>query len=262
MLAPGSTVGEKLDNIKSYGFEGIEARVRDVEATPADLSELEEALVTSGLGVGAVVLVGSALMTPFDVDTLNSKLAIAKKGLEIGVRLGVGAFVTPEYRPQPLPLWYPSAKLRPEERDLFYGFLGEVADYAEKIGGTALLEPINRYETHFYHTIAEVAAVIDDIGSDRIKMVVDFFHMNIEEVDIAASIAGASGYIQHVQLADSNRQVPGRGHTQFRPGFAALRRIGYEGYLALECRIPADPERELPECACHLSRCLEDSVNA
>jgi sugar phosphate isomerase/epimerase len=89
---------------------------------------------------------------------------------------------------------------------------------------------------------------------------VDFFHMSIEEPDIAASIESAAGFVRHVQVGDSNRQLPGYGHTDFTSGFAALRRIGYDGYLALECRIPDDPEQELPACVRYLSQCLEDSL--
>ncbi|MGC8879379.1 MAG: TIM barrel protein [Anaerolineae bacterium] len=262
MIAPGNTFREKLANLQRYGFEGIEVRLREEEITPQCLAELEEALAESPLGVGAVILVGPSYAMALDSEEAKkAKLACAKKGLEIGARIGAGAFVTPEYRPQPLSLWYPPLKPSADERELLYSFLAEVVEYAEKISAMALLEPINRYETHFYHCIAEVKAVIDDIGSERLRMAVDFFHMNIEEADIARSIESAAGYIRHVQLADSNRRLPGLGHMEFRPGFAALRRIGYDGYLALECRIPDDPERELLACVRYLSRCLEDSRN-
>ncbi len=112
-----------------------------------------------------------------------------------------------------------------------------------------MLEPINRYETHFYHRLDQARAVCDQIDSDRIKICADFFHMNIKEPDIAASIESSAGYIFHVQLGDSNRLLPGQGHIDFPSGFAALQRIGYDRYLALECRIQDQPERELPECA-------------
>jgi sugar phosphate isomerase/epimerase len=132
---------------------------------------------------------------------------------------------------------------------LLLDYLGQIAEHAEKVSVTAVLEPINRYETSFYHSLDDVVAVCDRVGSERVKIVADFFHMQIEERDIAASIEGAAGYIHHVQLGDSNRELPGQGHTDFRSGFAALQRTGYDGYLALECRIPRDPERELAECA-------------
>jgi sugar phosphate isomerase/epimerase len=70
------------------------------------------------------------------------------------------------------------------------------------------------------------------------------------------SIEAAGACIGHVQLGDSNRELPGQGHTDFAAGFAALRRAGYEGYLALECRIPPEPERDLAACAAYLRGCM------
>jgi sugar phosphate isomerase/epimerase len=75
----------------------------------------------------------------------------------------------------------------------------------------------------------------------------DLFHMNIEEDDIAGAIRRADGYLAHVHLADSNRLQPGAGHTDFAPALAALRDIGFEGYLALECGIDGDPQTVLPQ---------------
>ena len=193
MVAPGATFREKLSNLQRYGFEGVEVRLLETEATPQRLAELEEALAESPLGVGAVIMPGSSYTIPLDSEEAKrAKLACAKKGLELGARVRAGTFITPEYRPQPLSLWYPPAKLTAEERELFYSFLAEVVEYAEKISAVGLLEPINRYETHFYHCIAEVMEVIEAIGSERLRIVVDFFHMNIEEADIASSIESAA----------------------------------------------------------------------
>ena len=261
-MAPGRSIREKLTNLERLGFEGVEVRLLLQEATPAVVAEYEQALAESPLGVGAVIAPGPAYALAFDSEeSKNLKLEGAKRALEIGAQLGAGSFITPEYRPQsPLPLWEPPRRLAPREDELFYSFMAEVAEYAEKLGTTALLEPINRYETHYYYSIPDVMAVCDRVGSPRVRMVIDFFHMNIEEADIPKSIESAAGYVYHVQLGDNNRELPGKGHTDFRAGFAALRKIGYEGYMALECRLPADPERELTECAQYLRQCLQDSL--
>lgn len=260
-MAPGETFREKLANLERYGFAGIEVRLPEDEALPQRVMEVEEALASSPLVACSVVVPGPIYMAPLDSDDAkNAKLARVKTALELGARLGVGAFVTPEYRAQsPMPLWDPPKSLTARESDLLFSFLGEAADYAEKVSAIGLLEPINRYETHYYHRLEDVMAVIDRVGSPRLKICADFFHMNIEERDIPSSIERAAGYIAHVQLGDSNRQLPGQGHLDFRSGLAALQRIGYEGGLSLECRIPSDPERELPECVRYLRRCLLES---
>jgi sugar phosphate isomerase/epimerase len=155
-----------------------------------------------------------------------------------------------------LALFYAPQRLSAGEQALFYRFLEELAEHAEKVSAIAMLEPINRYETPIYHTIDEVRAVLERVGSRRLRMVIDFFHMNIEEADIPASIEAAADHIFHVQLGDNNRKLPGKGSLDFRPGFAALRHTGYDRYMALECQIPEDPERELPACVDYLRRCL------
>ncbi len=74
----------------------------------------------------------------------------------------------------------------------------------------------------------------------------DFFHMNVEGSNIVASLVAAARHIGHVHLADSNRLLPRLGHTDFAAGFAALKHSGYDGALAIECRVTGNPVVELP----------------
>jgi len=69
--------------------------------------------------------------------------------------------------------------------------------------------------------------------------------MNIEEADIAKSIENAGKWIAHVHLADSNRILPGMGHTDFDNGFKALKKINYQNYMILECGVPEPKEENL-----------------
>ncbi len=260
-LVPGTTYFEKLSAITRYGFEGVELRLLDEDCRPENLEAIEKAIDESNLKVASVVPVLQGFSTPLDSkENLEIKKKNARVSLDLSARFGAGAFITPEYKPQsPLPLWNGPRPLSPLETELLYSLMSEAADYAEKVNGMALLEPINRYETHYYFSIQDVRKVIDNVGSNRLKIVCDFFHMNLEEADIAESICNGAGYIAHVQLGDSNRLLPGRGHMNFVPGFAALNKIGYDRYMALECQIPKDPEKEFPECVRYLQQCLKAS---
>ena len=84
-----------------------------------------------------------------------------------------------------------------------------------------------------------------------IKIMADFFHINIEESHIEESLRAAGDYIAHIHLADSIRWLPGYGHIDFRPGFRARAEIGFK-YMALECSVPGDPYEELPQAAEYL----------
>lgn len=253
---------EKLACVERWGYEGIEVRLEENENLSKEVSEIKDALAQSPVKVSSIIVRSPAYRAPLDSEEASqAKLATARIALEIGARLGAGVILQPEYRPQiPLPLFDPPKPLSVREKNLLLTFLRKVGEFAEKVSAVALLEPINRYETHYYHRLEEAIALCDRVGSERIKVCADFFHMNIEERDIPTSIKNAAGYIHHIQLGDSNRRLPGQGHIDFRAGFAALCHIGYDGFMSLECMIPSDPEQELPACARYLRRCIKEST--
>jgi sugar phosphate isomerase/epimerase len=110
------------------------------------------------------------------------------------------------------------------------------------------LEPLNRYEQHLVNRLEQGVEFAERAGGG-VAIMADFFHMTIEEADIAASIRAAGQHIVHVHVADSNRLQPGKGHLDFRPGFAALKEVGYDGYLGIECGVSGPCEDALAECA-------------
>jgi len=80
--------------------------------------------------------------------------------------------------------------------------------------------------------------------------------MSIEETRIDRAIEQGKDFIHHIHLADSNRLLPGYGHTDFRTLFTALRKMGYSKYMVLECTVPGLAEQELPKCVRYLRRCM------
>jgi sugar phosphate isomerase/epimerase len=97
-----------------------------------------------------------------------------------------------------------------------------------------MFEPLNRYETNLVHTLADGIKLIDSLKSKNVKLLSDLFHMNIEEVDLAAALRSAASYVGHIHFVDSNRRPAGLGHIDYRPIIAALGEIGYTGYLSAE----------------------------
>jgi sugar phosphate isomerase/epimerase len=116
----------------------------------------------------------------------------------------------------------------------------ECLEYKPEV--TLTLEPINRYETNLYNDTRSAMEVIDKIGRPNLKMLVDTFHMNIEEKDIIESILHAKGYVSHVHFADSNRWAPGCGHIDFAEILDALEDIGYQGAISAEILPKPTPE--------------------
>ena len=109
-------------------------------------------------------------------------------------------------------------------------------------------------------TIADAIRFRDAIDSPAVFVVGDTFHMNIEEADMAASLADAGEKLGYVQMADSQRFEPGAGHIDFSSIFSALAGIGYEGDIGIECSaLSGDPEIVLPQTAALIRDLIRES---
>jgi len=121
-----------------------------------------------------------------------------------------------------------------EQRTAAVNTLRHYAEIAGNSGINLLLEPINRYETNFVNSALEGLELIEAIGHPCVKLLLDTFHMNIEETDPCASIRKAGQQLGYIHFADSNRQAPGRGHINFPAILKALVDIDYHGYITAE----------------------------
>jgi D-psicose/D-tagatose/L-ribulose 3-epimerase len=123
---------------------------------------------------------------------------------------------------------------RREELSLLRDSLKAVARYAASLGVKLGLEPLNRYETSLINTCREVLDFIVEIDEPNVFAQLDTFHMNIEEQDLYEAFTQTGERVGYVQLAESDRGVPGDGHLPWGAVFSGLRDIGYSGPLAFE----------------------------
>jgi D-psicose/D-tagatose/L-ribulose 3-epimerase len=123
---------------------------------------------------------------------------------------------------------------RPEELKLIRGELKEAAQYAATLGIRLGLEPLNRYETSLLNTCAQVLEFIAEVDEPNLCVHLDTFHMNIEEGDLYGAITQAKGKLGYIQLAESDRGVPGDGHVPWEAVFEGLRDADFSGPLAFE----------------------------
>jgi len=110
--------------------------------------------------------------------------------------------------------------------------LAVLSEHSQKCGTVLLYEPLNRYETDQANTLEQGLGMLQ--GLDNVKLLADWFHMNIEESDMATAIRHAGNAIGHIHFADSNRMAVGFGHLDVDPIMSALLDIGYTGYLSAE----------------------------
>ena len=112
--------------------------------------------------------------------------------------------------------------------------LNELGAHAARHRIPVLYEFLNRYETNLFNNVDQTLAFFGTLQTDNVKLLCDLFHMNIEERDIAAALRRAAGKVGHVHFADSNRLAISSGHTDVTPIAAALKDIGYDGFISAE----------------------------
>jgi len=112
--------------------------------------------------------------------------------------------------------------------------LVECDGIASEHGVRLALEAINRYETAQLNTAAEVASIIRDEKLRSTGMLLDSFHMNIEETSVKETIREFHEMISHFHIADSNRLAPGRGHSEIELQLKLLKEVGYRGWASAE----------------------------
>ena len=96
------------------------------------------------------------------------------------------------------------------------------------------LEPLNRFETYFLNTAADAIMFCEAINDSSIGVLLDTFHTNIEEKDVAAAFRTTGKRLKHVHACENDRGVPGTGHVDFVGIAAALKEIRYEGWITIE----------------------------
>ncbi len=221
------------------GFHGLE--VFPHTAAGVAVGELRSALDDHGLALAAVgtgaggVVHGLSLA---DVDPAGRQRAVdyVRAVIELAAPFGAPAIVgSVQGRAAP-------GEARGEALARLVDSMAQLGETAAAAGGLLVLEPLNRYETDLCNTLAQGGEVIERAGSDRIALLADLFHMNIEEADIAAALAAAGPRLGHVHFVDSNRRPAGCGHLSYGPIAAALHAAGYRGWASVEAFPYPDPE--------------------
>lgn len=122
-----------------------------------------------------------------------------------------------------------------EEYAHFLVGVKRIAAQAADLNLHLAMEVLNRYESHLLTTAAQALTFVADVEAANVGVLLDAYHMNIEEADPAAAILDAGERLFLFHAADSNRQAVGRGHLDFLTMTRALRRVGYTGDVIFEC---------------------------
>ena len=111
--------------------------------------------------------------------------------------------------------------------------LGRIGRFATAHGVTVAFEPVNHEEIGWHNTIASATATVRRLSEPGLRLMVDTFHMNIEERDMLAPLAAVADLLVHVHLSETNRDVLWEGHWPTTAFLSELERIGYAGYCSI-----------------------------
>ena len=145
-----------------------------------------------------------------------------------------------------------------KERLNIISSLKECCKIAENHGVELVFEPINQFEIDSYNTFSESKELIEEIGSDHLKLLIDSFHTNLEEdpTYIWDELKSISHHIGHVHLSDTTRRDPGSGHFDFKKFLSILKTAGYDKYVSLETIMKPSFNEVAKKSAQHLSSLL------
>lgn len=110
----------------------------------------------------------------------------------------------------------------------------EIAKVAEDCGVILCLEVLNRFENYLLNTAEEGVDFVKQVDHPNVKVMLDTFHMNIEEDSMGGAIRTAGEYLGHLHIGECNRKVPGKGRIPWREIREALHDIGYDGSIVME----------------------------
>ena len=226
------------------GFDAVELHIRkadDIDTSSIDKVCQKHNIKISTIGTGLGYTLDGLFLTDNDDIKRGQAIARLKEHIDIASILHCGVIIG-SMRGR-----IPEGHKQDKERAMknYSESLLLLADYAEKKGVTILLEPVNRYENNFHNSSIEMRDFIKKLGSNKIKILLDTFHMNIEEHGLTGmydSIKECKDFLGHMHFADSNRRRPGAGHIDFAGILKTLNEINYDSYAAFEYLPWPEPE--------------------
>ncbi len=220
--------------VKAMGFDLLELGVE--QPGDWDPARTAEVLAANGLGASVCAAMGA------DRDLTDPALVASTQDyirycIDAAATLGAGVVAGPIYTPVGK-TWQMDDAERAATIDRLIEGLEPLADYAGERGVRLAIEPLNRFETSFLNTAAQTMEVIDRLDSPAAGVLLDTFHMNIEEKDQAAAIRLVGEKLVHFHACGSDRGAPGADHIAWEAIAIALGETGYDGAVVIESFTP------------------------
>ncbi len=218
--------------VKAWGFDQIEVPLESM----GDWDPDRTAELLAGLDLRASVCCAMGPGRDFTVDdraTVAATREYLRTCVDAAVTLGATVVAGPIYAPVGK-TWQMEAGERATVIGRVVEGLRPVAEYAGERGIALGVEPINRFETSVVNTAEQALEIVERIDSAACGVLLDSFHMNIEEKFPATAIRAVGARLVHFHACGTDRGTPGQDHTAWEEIFAALIEIDYRGSLVIE----------------------------
>jgi D-psicose/D-tagatose/L-ribulose 3-epimerase len=226
-----------VGHVKELGFDVLELAIEDVERVTA--GTVREAGEREGVEFSVCGAFGPTRdLSHEDPTVRQAGVEYVKACVDLAAGVGAPNFVGPMYSAVGKARMLEPAE-REQQRRWAVESLKEVAEHAAERGVGLAVEPLNRFETDLVNTAEQALELCDRVGSDQVGILLDTFHMNIDEKSFGAAIRLAGDRLLHVHACENDRGTPGTGHIPFDEVLGALRDIDYGGQLVIESFTPA-----------------------
>ncbi len=218
--------------VADLGFDIIEICVED--PSQIDTERLKNGLQNSGIKATVCGAFGESRdISSEQSDVRESGLKYIKRCIDIANEIGSPIVVGPMYSATgKARLATPSE--RNQQRIWALENIKIVSEYALERNVSLAIEPLNRFETDFMNTTEQGMEFIEKLGVKNVGLLLDTFHMNIEETDVCAAIRTAKTRLFHFHACENDRGIPGSGHCPWNEIALTLQEIKYEASVVIE----------------------------
>jgi D-psicose/D-tagatose/L-ribulose 3-epimerase len=232
--ATEAAITEIAPRAKAMGFALLELGVE--QPGDWDPARVAEILAAHDLGASVCAAMGPGRDLS-DPTTIASTQDYIRFCIDAAATLGSTVVAGPIYTPVGK-TWRMDEAERRATRDRLVEALRPLADAAGARGVRLAIEPLNRFETSFLNTAAQTLEVVDRVASPAVGVLLDTFHMNIEEKDQAAAIRLVGDKLVHFHACGNDRGAPGADAMPWPAITTALHEIGYAGAVVIESFTP------------------------
>lgn len=232
-----------LENLKNHGINTVEVYGEPELIDVKNLMQQFDSFSIDVSGITGMWGLSSANNKTRNLVTADNNSRIAaqnyvKKCVALCHQLGGKTFNICLFSDKPLisdgnHRFLPVDKKRKLISSLLHPFR-ELAEYASDYDINLVIEPLNRYSTPICTNSEDAKYIVNQVNHENLGIMLDTFHMNIEEDSIYETIVASSSLLKHVHISDNNRKMPGFAHIDFDAVVRGLKKIKYSKYITFE----------------------------